>query len=102
VHEPGEEVGGQVGQDGQYRHQPQVAEVDHPPVDLYAYQHETENAEYFQSIVSSARLWGRPILCNLVFLDTYNLLRGDYGKELSLEHSARDSSPEDNAQSDPS
>jgi hypothetical protein len=52
VYEPGEEVSGQVSQDSQDRRKPQVAEIDHPLVDIHAYQqqkqHETQNAKDFQ------------------------------------------------------
>jgi hypothetical protein len=40
VYEPGEEVSGQVSQD---RREPQVSEVDHPLVDIHAYQQQKQH-----------------------------------------------------------
>jgi hypothetical protein len=37
VHEPGEEVSDQVSQEGQDRHELQLAEAEHPLVDIHTY-----------------------------------------------------------------
>jgi len=43
VYEPGEEVSGQVSQDSQDRREPQVSEIDHPLVDIHAYQQQKQH-----------------------------------------------------------
>jgi len=42
VCEPGEEVGGQVTQNSEDRHEPQVAEAEDPLVDVHGYQRQKQ------------------------------------------------------------
>ncbi len=72
VHEPGEEVSGQVSEDSQDRHKPQIAELDRPLEEIHAYtqgeQGETQNAEDFQEVMASAGLGTELVLRSLVLL----------------------------------